>query len=138
MEALLPLPAQVGRFVRLPGKDIRFIAIEQVIIEHVDQLFPNFTVAGHGIFRVLRDSEMEVDEEGRVDLSLDLRPTIWGRPNFDPASAEYAPAKTFIKVDLPAPLSPTSAITSPRATSKSASRRACSPPKLLSIPLTTR
>ena len=63
MEALLPLPAQVGRFVRLPGKDIRFIAIEQVIIEHVDQLFPNFSVTGNGIFRVLRDSEMEVDEE---------------------------------------------------------------------------
>lgn len=63
MEALLPLPAQVGRFVRLPGKDIRFIAIEQVIIEHVDQLFPNFTVTGNGVFRVLRDSEMEVDEE---------------------------------------------------------------------------
>ena len=48
MEALLPLPAQVGRFVRLPGKDIRFIAIEQVIIEHVDQLFPNFSVTGNG------------------------------------------------------------------------------------------
>jgi polyphosphate kinase len=75
MEALLPLPAQVGRFVRLPGKDIRFIAIEQVIIEHVDQLFPNFTVAGHGIFRVLRDSEMEVDEEAE-DLVLSFESAL--------------------------------------------------------------
>ena len=68
----------------------------------------------------------------------DLMLTLFPSRKKDPASAEYAPAKTFIKVDLPAPLSPTSAITSPRATSKSASRRACSPPKLLSIPLTTR
>ncbi len=75
MEALLPLPAQVGRFVRLPGKDIRFIAIEQVIIEHVDQLFPNFTVSGHGVFRVLRDSEMEVDEEAE-DLVLSFESAL--------------------------------------------------------------
>ncbi|MEO9903248.1 RNA degradosome polyphosphate kinase [Nisaea sp.] len=75
MEALLPLPAQVGRFVRLPGKDIRFITIEQVIIEHVDQLFPNFSVSGHGVFRVLRDSEMEVDEEAE-DLVLSFESAL--------------------------------------------------------------
>lgn len=75
MEALLPLPAQVGRFVRLPGKDIRFIAIEQVIIEYVDQLFPNFTVTGNGVFRVLRDSEMEVDEEAE-DLVLSFESAL--------------------------------------------------------------
>lgn len=75
MEALLQLPAQVGRFVRLPGNDVRFIAIEQVIIEYVDQLFPNFTVAGHGIFRVLRDSEMEVDEEAE-DLVLSFESAL--------------------------------------------------------------
>ena len=75
MEALMPLPSQVGRFVRLPGDDIRFISIEQVVIEHVDQLFPNFKVAGHGIFRVLRDSEMEVDEEAE-DLVLSFESAL--------------------------------------------------------------
>ena len=63
MEALLPLPWQVGRFVRLPGSEIRFIAIEQVILQHAGTVFPNFDIIEHGIFRVLRDSEMEVDEE---------------------------------------------------------------------------
>jgi polyphosphate kinase len=63
MEALLPLPSRVRRFVRLPGDGMRFIATEQVIIEHINTVFPNFDLVGHGIFRVLRDSEMEVDEE---------------------------------------------------------------------------
>src|SRR5919202_6393294 len=48
------------------------------------------------------------------------------------------PATHLISVDLPAPLSPTSAITSPRRTSKSASRRACTEPKLLEMPRSSR
>ena len=63
MEALLPLPWQVGRFVRLPGREIRYITIEQVILQHADTVFPNFEIIEYGIFRVLRDSEMEIDEE---------------------------------------------------------------------------
>lgn len=63
MEALLPLPTTVNRFVRLPGDEIRFIATEAVILEHIASVFPNFDVVGQGIFRVLRDSEMEIDEE---------------------------------------------------------------------------
>ncbi|MDE0811780.1 MAG: polyphosphate kinase 1, partial [Alphaproteobacteria bacterium] len=63
MEALLPLPSQVNRFVRLPGDVIRFIATEQVVLEHIASVFPDFDLVGEGIFRVLRDSEMEIDEE---------------------------------------------------------------------------
>ena len=63
MEALVPLPSLVNRFVRLPGEGIRFIATEQVVLEHISTVFPNFEVKGQGIFRVLRDSEMEIDEE---------------------------------------------------------------------------
>jgi polyphosphate kinase len=63
MEALLPLPSRVNRFVRLPGNEIRFIATEQVILEHIAAVFPDFDLIGQGIFRVLRDSEVEIDEE---------------------------------------------------------------------------
>jgi polyphosphate kinase len=63
MEALLPLPSRVARFVRLPGNEIRFIASEQIVLEHIVSVFPDFEVIGQGIFRVLRDSEMEIDEE---------------------------------------------------------------------------
>src|SRR3546814_8363564 len=63
MQGLIQLPQQIGRFVRLPGETIRFIPIEQVILLFVDRLFPNYRVKGQGVFRVIRDSEMEIDEE---------------------------------------------------------------------------
>jgi len=63
MQALLLIPASVARFVRLPGKDVRFLPVEQMIGLFLDQLFPGFAVAGKGMFRILRDSEMEIEEE---------------------------------------------------------------------------
>src|SRR5690349_1324638 len=51
-----------------------------------------------------------------------------------PASEEYTPWRIFIRVDLPAPLPPARAWTSPEATSKSTSRRTLTPSKLLLIP----
>ncbi|HYL33511.1 MAG TPA: RNA degradosome polyphosphate kinase [Stellaceae bacterium] len=63
MQALILIPPSIARFVRLPGKEIRFIPVEQVIGEFLDQLFPGFAVVGKGVFRVLRDSEVEIEEE---------------------------------------------------------------------------
>ncbi len=51
------------RFIRLPGEDVRFIALEHVIARYFDRLFPGFEVIDQGIFRVIRDSEVEIDEE---------------------------------------------------------------------------
>ncbi|MFH1984337.1 MAG: RNA degradosome polyphosphate kinase [Pseudomonadota bacterium] len=61
--ALVILPSQLDRFVRLPGKAIRFIAMEKVVLMHLDLLFPSFRLVSSGTFRVIRDSEMEIDEE---------------------------------------------------------------------------
>ena len=63
MTGLLPFPRQLGRFVRLPGKSIRYISIENVASLHLKMLFPGFDVQGQGCFRILRDSEIEVEEE---------------------------------------------------------------------------
>ena len=63
MTALLPLPRQLGRFIRLPGKAIRYVPIEQVAALYLGELFPGFEVTDKGCFRVVRDSEMEIDEE---------------------------------------------------------------------------
>jgi polyphosphate kinase len=63
MRALLPLPQKVGRFVRLPGDAIRYLLVEDMIGLFLDRLFPGFQVDGQGVFRVIRDSEMEIDEE---------------------------------------------------------------------------
>jgi polyphosphate kinase len=63
LEALVPLPHQIDRFIRLPGSEIRFVLLEQVVLRFFDRLFPPFELRAHGVFRVIRDSEMEIDEE---------------------------------------------------------------------------
>lgn len=65
MRALVPMPSQVDRFIRLRGRRIRFITLEDVITLFFDRLFPGFKVLQSGVFRVIRDSEMEVDEEAQ-------------------------------------------------------------------------
>lgn len=61
--ALVPIPQQLDRFILLPGSDDRFVTIESVVLQCMDVLFPQFRVDAQGTFRVIRDSEMEIDEE---------------------------------------------------------------------------
>jgi len=63
MEALLLIPSSIARFIRLPGEAIRFISMEQVLTLFLGRVFPGFKVMGHGTFRILRDSEVEIEEE---------------------------------------------------------------------------
>jgi polyphosphate kinase len=65
MRALVPIPTQVQRFVRLKGDTVRFILMEDVVTMFLDALFPGFRVLQAGHFRIIRDSEMEVDEEAQ-------------------------------------------------------------------------
>src|SRR5882757_3178333 len=63
MQALLLIPPSISRFVRLPGKAVRFLPMEQLLGLFLDHLFPGFEVVGQGVFRILRDSEVEIEEE---------------------------------------------------------------------------
>jgi polyphosphate kinase len=65
LRALLPIPAQIARFVPLPTPDggHRFLPLEELLLLHVDSLFPGYDLKGHCAFRVLRDSDLEVEEE---------------------------------------------------------------------------
>jgi polyphosphate kinase len=63
LQALILIPASVHRFIRLPGERIRYLPVEQMIGLFLDHLFPGFAVVSQGVFRVLRDSEMELEEE---------------------------------------------------------------------------
>jgi polyphosphate kinase len=60
---LVLLPAKLDRFVRIPGPVHRFVQMEQVIRRFLDILYPGFEPRGFGYFRVLRDSDIEVEEE---------------------------------------------------------------------------
>jgi polyphosphate kinase len=63
MRALLPLPIKVERFTRLPGDAVRYILLDDMVGLFLDKLFPGYKVNGRGTFRVIRDSEMEIDDE---------------------------------------------------------------------------
>lgn len=67
MEALLPIPQQLKRFYQLPtGSDEkyrRFISLEDMLTSLSPQLFPGYEVVGEGVMRIIRDSDIEIEEE---------------------------------------------------------------------------
>src|SRR3546814_5583850 len=87
------------RFIRLPGEAKRFIRLEELLRLYFDELFPGFQVKSSGSFRVLRDSDVEVEEEAedlvrefesalkrrrrgsviRLSLGGDMAPTLLDR-----------------------------------------------------------
>jgi polyphosphate kinase len=72
---LLMVPPTLPRFVRLPGEGARYIAMETLIRRHIATLFPGYAILGHGAFRVIRDSDIEVEEEAE-DLVRFFRSAI--------------------------------------------------------------
>ncbi|MGC8534090.1 MAG: RNA degradosome polyphosphate kinase [Rhizomicrobium sp.] len=63
INALLPVPAQLQRFIRVSGPEARFLSLEHVLGLYLDRLFPGHTVKGSGLLRLIRDSDVEVEEE---------------------------------------------------------------------------
>ena len=64
--ALLPIPEQIDRFVRLddsPSGQVRYIPLEELLLEKIGFIFPGYEVVETCAFRVLRDSDLEVEEE---------------------------------------------------------------------------
>jgi polyphosphate kinase len=97
MEMVL-IPTPLPRFVRIPGEDAAWISIEDLICRNTAELFPGFRLNGHGVFRILRDSDIEIEEDAE-DLVRYYRTAIQRRRrglvivlqlqgNFDPAAEE--------------------------------------------------
>ena len=70
MTTLLPVPIKIGRFIRLPESEkaganapARYIALEQVLPTFLKHLFPQHKMVNCGAFRILRDSDVELEEE---------------------------------------------------------------------------
>lgn len=68
MSGLIPIPGQLERFIRLETdpekpKEVRFIALENLIGMFLEELFTGFEIKSQGAFRILRDSDIELQEE---------------------------------------------------------------------------
>ncbi|MEZ5921101.1 MAG: RNA degradosome polyphosphate kinase [Parvularculaceae bacterium] len=71
LTVLLPLPNKISRFIRLPAMPAeesrrgvaRYISLERIIVRFIEHIFPTMTLNTHGAFRVVRDSDVEVEEE---------------------------------------------------------------------------
>lgn len=65
LQALLPIPGQIDRFVTLPAEDgtSRMLPLEELLLLNIGELFPGYKLSGSCMFRVLRDSDLEVEEE---------------------------------------------------------------------------
>ncbi len=96
------IPSALPRFIRIPpeilGDEAIYVAIERLVCRYAKLLFPGFTIRGDGVFRVLRDSDIEVEEEAE-DLVRYFRSAIQRRrrgqvimleidESFDPAAEE--------------------------------------------------
>ncbi|TRD16674.1 RNA degradosome polyphosphate kinase [Palleronia caenipelagi] len=65
LRALIPIPHQIERFVHLPAPEgqFRILPLEEMLLLHVITLYPHYKVKGHCTFRILRDSDLEVEDE---------------------------------------------------------------------------
>ncbi|NCN85727.1 MAG: RNA degradosome polyphosphate kinase [Sphingomonadales bacterium] len=87
---LVMIPSGLPRFIRLPGESAVYVSVETVIQEFSDILFPGYEVKSSGLFRIIRDSDIEVEEEAE-DLVRYFRSAIKRRRRGDVIRLEMGP-----------------------------------------------
>ena len=90
--AVVQVPAVLDRVVILPGstEPIRFVLLEDVIAAHLGTLFGGVRVVGHTVFRVTRNTDLEIDEDDAEDLLQTIEETLRQRMRGDAVRLEIA------------------------------------------------
>jgi polyphosphate kinase len=96
---LIMAPATLPRFIRIPGEGGRYIALETLIRRKTDYLFPKYEVLRGGGFRIIRDSDIEVEEEAE-DLVRYFRTAIKRRRRGRVVRLELEPGMPDSLVDV--------------------------------------
>ena len=86
--ARVKIPTVGPRAIRLPGKKLEFVLLEDVIAAHLDKLFPGVRLVGAYRFRVIRDADTEIKELEAADLIASIEETIRLRRFGDPVLLE--------------------------------------------------
>ncbi|BBH64423.1 polyphosphate kinase [Actinoplanes sp. OR16] len=100
--ARIKVPNNVSRFVTVQNdsRGVRFLPIEELIANHLDQLFPGMQILEVHAFRVTRNAELEVDEDRDEDLLQALEREIAQRRFGPPVRLEVAASISDHVLDL--------------------------------------
>ncbi|MEW5693576.1 MAG: polyphosphate kinase 1 [Candidatus Hydrogenedentota bacterium] len=101
--SILPIPSVVPRVFKLPSQDneSNFILIDEIIRANLDAFFRGYKIVENSIFRILRDSELEIKEEYTEDLLKSIENELKKRPY---AKAIYLELEKQVSTDLLAKL----------------------------------
>ncbi len=89
INSVILLPKNLNRFVRLPGEEHKYILLEDLITRFINKIYPNHKLINFGMFRVLRDSEIEIDDEAD-DLIDEFETALKARRRGDVVSLEIS------------------------------------------------
>ena len=90
--SVVQVPTVLPRVIELPGgaakKEKSFIFLERVIAEYAGRLFTGYTARNAAVFRVTRDSDLELDEEDAEDIMVEIEKSVRGRKRGEPVRIE--------------------------------------------------
>ena len=88
IRSVITIPEKFERLVLLPGKNLRFIMIEEIIILFIDFLYPDYKINNSSFIKVIRDSEIDIDDEAE-DLVSEFEAALKARRRGNVVSAEF-------------------------------------------------
>ena len=88
--ARVKVPPLLPRFVEVPGETKRYVPLEDVMGEFINELFPGMEVLQHHTFRVTRNEDLEVDEDEGENLLVQLEKELLRRRFGPPVRLEVA------------------------------------------------